>query len=80
MCAFADTITSEYFTLYRLVLRGFFLLTYSKASGMHTYRMLFLLNHVTRPKKTGWPSVNNVTSVQSKEMTCQTSDVAVLSC
>ena len=79
MCAFADTITSEYFTFYRLILWGFFLLTYSKSSGMHTYRMLFLLNHVTGLKN-GWPSVNNVTSVQSKEMTGQTSDVAVISC
>ena len=41
---------------------------------MHTYHMLLLLDHVTGLKKTVWPSVNNVTSVQSKEMTGQTSD------
>ena len=58
----------------------FFLLTYSKSSGMHTYRMLFLPYHVTWLKKNGWPSVNNVTSGQSKEMAGQTSDVAVISC
>ena len=45
-----------------------------------TYRMLFLLNHVTGLKKNGWPSVNNVTSGQSKEMTGQTSAVTVISC
>ena len=45
---------------------------------MHTYRMLFLLNLVTGLKNYGWPSVNNVTTIQSKEMTGQTSDVAVM--
>ena len=31
-------------------------------------------------KRNGWPLVNNVASVQSKEMNGQTSDVAVISC
>ena len=54
-------------------------MTHSESNGMHTISHVVSTKSCYRAQKKVWPLVNNVMSVQIKEMTGQTSDVAVIS-
>ena len=75
MYSHANTITSEYLTLYMYTVRVFFI--YSKANGTHIACCLGL-NFVTGLKIS--TSRQSIMSVENEEMTGQTSVEAVISC